>query len=494
MSRRTLPPAILASAVALAVAAGPLAASAYGYGGDNQGNNGGNNGGNWGSNGSGDFTWGTGLPPKSPDDDKGPKGPKGPDGPKGPQQGPGDDLDGSYDGEVISTDLDTSKKPTAQPVTAYEMPFPCGEAWVGATRPGHSPSVRAVDFNRSDDFGDPIVAAAAGVVTTAVTGKKRPSYGQFVVIDHGNDESTLYAHLDSVSVVVGQAVEAGTLVGTLGNTGNSYGAHLHFEERKGSSVVDPWFQGARYVHGSSQVSANCGDISIPDVPLAGNVVGDPRAELVVFRRTATPAFYVRREPKAEKVIPMGTSSDQPVLGDWDGNGKANPGVRNPATRTFKLKAGRKLTEITFGGRADLAIAGDWDGDGIWDVGTRRATSNLFRLRAADGTVAKVRLGDADDLPVAGDWDGDGDTDLGVYDSATATYTLRQVDDTGMEWLTQVGLGEPGDVPVVGDWDANGTTDLGVWDPDTASFAMRKAPTPTKKVKAKVVRVRFGNGR
>ena len=176
-----------------------------------------------------------------------------------------------------------------------------------------------------------------------------------------------------------------------------------------------------------------------------------------------------------------------MVGDWDGNGKANPGVRNPDTKTFKLKAGKNVTEIKFGGRSDLAIVGDWDGDGLWEVGTRRATSNLFRLRAADGTVTKVRLGDADDLPVTGDWDGDGDTDLGVFDSATATYTLRQVDDTGMEWLSQVALGAPGYLPVVGDWDANGVTDLGVWDPDTASFSMRKAPSPTKQGKAKVVR-------
>ena len=158
----------------------------------------------------------------------------------------------------MTTELDTSDKPTAQPLTAYEMPFPCGEVWTGTTRSSHSPSVRSIDFNRTDDFTDPVVAAAAGVVTTAVTGRNRPSYGQFVVVDHGNGESTLYAHLDSVTVTVGQAVSAGTQVGTLGNTGNSYGAHLHFEERLGSTVVDSWFHGARYVFGTVQESQNCG--------------------------------------------------------------------------------------------------------------------------------------------------------------------------------------------------------------------------------------------
>jgi Peptidase family M23 len=473
-------PAIVASTVALAVAAGPIATSAYGAG----------NGGNGGNHGNGSSTNGWG-PPKAPP----PKGPKhDPKGPKGPHQGPDDALDGSYDGEVISTSLDTSKKPTAQPVTAFEMPFPCGESWTGTTRASHSPSARSVDFNRTDDFGDPVVAAADGVVTTAVTGKNRPSYGQFVVIDHGNDESTLYAHMDSVTVTVGQAISAGTQVGTLGNTGNSYGAHLHFEQRKGSSVIDSWFHGSRYVFGVTQKSENCGRITIPDAPLAGNVVGDKRADLVVFRRTDTPAFYVRREPKADKVIRFGTSSDQPVLGDWDGDGKANPGVRNPDTKTFRLKSGKIITEVKFGRRPDLAVVGDWDGDGRWEVGTRRANSNVFRLRAANGTVTKVRLGDADDMPVTGDWDGDGDTDLGVYDSATATFTLRRVDGTGMEWLSQIGMGEAGYLPVVGDWDANGVTDLGVWDPESASFSMRRAPSPTKQGKAKIVRVRYGVGR
>lgn len=479
MSPRSLSPAIVASTLALAVAVGPLAVAAHGADKDGQHTP--------------DQLQNDSSGPKNPKDPKGPQGPKGPHGPQGDHQGPDDELDGSYDGAVISTNLDSSKKPTAQPVTAFEMPFPCGEVWTGTTRASHSPSARSVDWNRSDDFGDPVVAAAEGVVITAVTGKKRPSYGQFVVIDHGNSETTLYGHLDSVTVTVGQAVTAGTQIGTLGNTGNSYGAHLHFEERKGSSVVDSWFHGARYAFGTAQESQNCGRVSIPDVPLAGNVVGDRRADLVVFRRTDVPAFYVRREPKADKVIKFGTSSDQPVLGDWDGDGKANPGVRNPDSRTFKLKARSKISQVRFGGRADLAIAGDWNGDGKWEIGVRRATSNLFRLRAADGTVTKVRLGDANDLPVTGDWDGDGDTDLGVYDSATATYTLRRVDSTGMEWLSQIGLGAPGYLPVVGDWDANGITDLGVWDPESASFSMRKAPTPTKG-KGKIQRVRFGIGR
>ena len=98
MSPRSMPPAIVASTVALAVAAGPLAAAAYGD--DGNGNNG----------GTGYSAWGTGQPTKDPGQGR-PEGPEGrPQGPEGPQQGPGDELDGSYDGEVITTEPDMSKQ------------------------------------------------------------------------------------------------------------------------------------------------------------------------------------------------------------------------------------------------------------------------------------------------------------------------------------------------------------------------------------------------
>ena len=116
------------------------------------------------------------------------------------------------------------------------MPFPCGQTWTGATRPGHSPSAYSIDWNRPDDVGDPVVAAATGVVTTAVPNGTR-GYGRYVVVDHGNGESSLYAHLQSVTVGLGQTVDQGTLIGLLGDTGNSTGPHLHFEERLDGKTV-----------------------------------------------------------------------------------------------------------------------------------------------------------------------------------------------------------------------------------------------------------------
>jgi murein DD-endopeptidase MepM/ murein hydrolase activator NlpD len=384
----------------------------------------------------------------------------------------------------------TELKPTAQPLTPYEMPFPCGETWTGSTRPGHSPSVRAVDFNYAGgDLGKPVVAAASGTVVTAVVGSKK-SYGQYVVIDHGNGESSLYGHLDSVLVAVGQAVQAGTQLGTVGETGNASGPHLHFEERLGGAVVDAWFHGAQFPMNSAQASQNCGAVAVTDVPLAGDMYGGRAAEVMVYRKSAPAAFHVTRTGAKERVIKIGLGSDQPVLGDWDGDGRVDPGVREPTSRLFTMQVKRTKTTAKFGKSGDLPIAGNWDGVGSWEIGVRRPGSATFLLRMPDDSVRKVVLGDANDLPVTGDWDGNGVTDLGVYDQGTATFTLLQTDPMGTAFTTTVPFGVPGDVPVTGDWDGNGITDLGVWTPATATFNKRGAVAPAAAA-GRVKKVRFG---
>ena len=84
----------------------------------------------------------------------------------------------------------------------------------------------------------PIAAAAAGTVTFA-GGNACCSYGLYVVVDHGNGYTTLYAHLSKISVSVGQSVRQGALLGAGGRTGYSTGNHLHFEVHQNGSIVNP---------------------------------------------------------------------------------------------------------------------------------------------------------------------------------------------------------------------------------------------------------------
>ncbi|CDQ18437.1 peptidoglycan DD-metalloendopeptidase family protein [Halobacillus karajensis] len=67
----------------------------------------------------------------------------------------------------------------------------------------------------------------------------RKSFGNKVVIDHGNGYETIYAHLSSISVKEGQTVKQGGKLGVMGSTGRSTGVHLHFEIHKDGSLKNP---------------------------------------------------------------------------------------------------------------------------------------------------------------------------------------------------------------------------------------------------------------
>ena len=86
------------------------------------------------------------------------------------------------------------------------------------------------------DQGTPVLAAASGVVTTA---QNHWSYGNYVIVDHGNGLTTLYAHLDTLTVEEGETVTAAQQLGTVGRTGNVTGNCLHFEVRENGTVTDP---------------------------------------------------------------------------------------------------------------------------------------------------------------------------------------------------------------------------------------------------------------
>ena len=113
-------------------------------------------------------------------------------------------------------------------------------------------------------IGTQVFSAASGTVIRAVTVTSDPNgpytsagykdhsystanglgYGNYIMVDHGvgsdgNRLYTLYGHLSSVNVSVGQTVTQGQVIGYSGNTGNSYGAHLHFEVRVNGSAVNP---------------------------------------------------------------------------------------------------------------------------------------------------------------------------------------------------------------------------------------------------------------
>lgn len=103
------------------------------------------------------------------------------------------------------------------------------------------PIHKIVKFHAGMDFtapvGTEIHATGDGRVTYADYGTN--GYGIHVIVDHGFDYSTLYAHMSTLKVRVGQRVKRGDLLGLIGNTGLSAGPHLHYEVHKNGEPIDP---------------------------------------------------------------------------------------------------------------------------------------------------------------------------------------------------------------------------------------------------------------
>jgi len=91
-----------------------------------------------------------------------------------------------------------------------------------------------IDFKGAK--GDPVHVTADGKVV--FTGPKG-GYGNCIIVQHKNDFQTLYGHLSHIDVEDGQSVSTGDVIGKVGSTGRSTGAHLHYEVRKNGKPINP---------------------------------------------------------------------------------------------------------------------------------------------------------------------------------------------------------------------------------------------------------------
>ena len=135
---------------------------------------------------------------------------------------------------------------TNDPASAVQWPFtvgvPISSTFGYRTRPCPSCSSDHAGLDMTPGIGTPIQAMADGVGTTAT--EQGGAYGVYVVIRHeidGQVVESVYAHMreGSLALTPGQTVRVGQMVGRVGDSGRSFGAHLHFEIRTGGEAVDP---------------------------------------------------------------------------------------------------------------------------------------------------------------------------------------------------------------------------------------------------------------
>ncbi|MEE4378739.1 MAG: hypothetical protein V2J55_14700 [Candidatus Competibacteraceae bacterium] len=176
---------------------------------------------------------------------------------------------------------------------------------------------------------------------------------------------------------------------------------------------------------------------------------------------------------------FGTTGDLPAVGDWNGDGAPEIGVKRGGQWFIDFNGNgvwdncRDDLCLTFGAVTDIPAVGDWNGDGITEVGVKRGGQWFIDLNGNgqwdgcrdDTDDLCLIFGANGDLPTVGDWSGDGIANIAVKRGGQWFIDLNGNgkwdgcrDDTDDLCLT---FGSADDLPAVGDWDGDGAPELGV---------------------------------
>ena len=149
--------------------------------------------------------------------------------------------------EIVEMSKKLAEQQAADAAKAGGYIWPTDSKYITSTVGGReSPGGIGSTNHKGTDIGrvgytSPIYAAKAG---TVIVSQYSNAYGHYIVISHGSGNTTLYAHLSSRKVKVGDVVKQGQTIGISGSTGNSTGPHLHFEVMENGEIINPLKHGA----------------------------------------------------------------------------------------------------------------------------------------------------------------------------------------------------------------------------------------------------------
>jgi hypothetical protein len=247
---------------------------------------------------------------------------------------------------------------------------------------------------------------------------------------------------------------------------------------------------------ASQTMRQWGNQAAGDVPMMGDLDGDRIADIVIWRASTGTWYWLMSSngyaTSAAGIRQWGNKSlgDVPMLGDMDGDGRLDLVLWRASTGTwFWLTSSSNYSTSASGSKqwgsqanGDVPKIGDVDGDGRADlIVWRPASGTWFWLTSSSGynynASGAKQWGNqaAGDVPMVGDIDGDGRTELVVWRAPSGTWhwltsTTNYAATAGLQWGSQAS----GDLPLLTDLDGDGKSDLTVWRAPTGTWHWLKS--------------------
>lgn len=203
--------------------------------------------------------------------------------------------------------------------------------------------------------------------------------------------------------------------------------------------------------------------------------GDLKDDITVWRPSPSgqAVFYILLSATSTvRIDSFGLTGDTPsVVGDYDGDGKADPAVFRNGPQAYWFYRGSfnnpagNATVVPWGASGDIPAPGDYDGDGKNDFAIARNAGSgqlvFWRLLSNNTVLPVVYFGTTNDLITPGDYDGDRKTDIATVRSVGGQWQWQYLASTNGS-VNYVNWGGGNDYPTQGDYDGDGKTDVAIW--------------------------------